>query len=183
MDSYILLWGSDDINKLITYGGDCMDPIVATKAYYSYYDSNTREDYHKLWLLHQVYYDVTLSWKHYKFQYASGALYEILGHNSHIDIDCGGRIILILRKPTISDYLHEYYDNYTLYKTDGEKKDITIKVVNEDTNFEYFLDFDLKKYREENYNQYNCQIYVIHSSINNTGINHCQEQNISCHWN
>ena len=192
MDSYFLQWPHADINKLIENGGDAMDSVVATKAYKSYYDEGTRESYHKLWLMHQVYYDVTLLWQHLKFQYVSKSLHELLGHNARIDIDCGGRIILILRKPTLKDYAYDFYDSITSYKEDADpdssiinpnaRKNITLKVINENTNYENFLDFDLIKYQNKEYKQYPCQVYVIHTTVNHTSINHCQQSNDQCHW-
>ena len=192
MDSYILLWPSADINKFIENGGDGMDRVVATKTYKSYYDS-TRESYHTLWLIHQMYYDVTLSWQHFKLQYAAKALHELLGHNARLDIDCGGRIILILRKPTIKDRIYNYYDNITSYKRDAdpyssntnpnEPKNITLKLINENTNYESFLDFNLTKYqRRSEYQKYECQVYVLHTPINRTTFSHCQQSNNHCHW-
>ena len=203
MDTYFLLWPSADIGTLIENGGDAMDHVVATKAYKDYY-FGTRESYHILWLTHQLYYDVTLLWQHFKFQYTAKALHEFLGHNSCIDIDCNGRIILILRKPTLKDNIYQYYDNITSYRADNvplgtikpNELIITIKIINEMENDEYFIDFDLLKYKSIEYQQYSCQIYVIHTTVNHNTVNHttvnhttvnhtsnhCQQSINDCHW-
>ena len=190
MDSYFMLNPGEDIN--IDIGGEGMGYIVATKAYKSYYDSS-RQSYHEFWVSHKLYYDVTLSWQHYKFQYVAKSLDEIVGHNARIDIDCGGRLILVIRRPTLKDFTYNLYISIMSYimkiindlkniSLEHSPRNITIKQINEDTNEEYFLNFDISKYQGKNYIKYECQIYMIQTSINSTSSNHCQQVRKHCDW-
>lgn len=185
MDSYFLLNPTIDINTDI--GGEGLGYIVATKSYRNYYGSS-RESYHELWVNHKLYYDASLSWQHYKFQYVSKSLHEIVGHNARIDIDCGGRLMLVIRRPTLKDSIYNLYTSIMSQKYNISdphfytRRNMTIKQINEDTNQEQFINFDLLKYRRKEYKQYECQIYMIQTSLNSTSSNHCHEVKNHCNW-
>ena len=173
--------------------------IVATKYYKHYYFDKSRENYHYMWLNHIIYYDITLSWQHYRYQYTSKVLHDILGYNSYIDIDCYGSLILILRRPTIRDNINNFYDNITNYKMGNpsddnalnEQKIMIIKQVNENTNKEHFITLNLAQYDGIRISTYKCHIFLIYTSMNNNNNNNinnnnstnkCQRAIDNCDW-
>jgi len=179
MDFYIYLHKTIDIKPEL--GWDGIKQIVATKAHKNYYGTVNRESYADLYTHQRLYFDALITWKQYKYQYIAKELYDTVGYNANIDIDYDGKIILIIRRPTLFQKIYNFYD--IMFKQ--RYQNMTIKLLNDDTSEEKFLTINLSTFKNMNYNNMNmieneCEIYEIYPNNNKLSNKDNNITNIFC---
>lgn len=177
MDFYLYLHNTKDIRPEL--GWDGIKQIVATKAHKNYYGTVNRESYADLYTHHRLYFDAALYWRQYKYQYVVKELHETVGYNSNIAIDCDGKIMLIIRRPTLLQKIYNFYDIMLKVRY----QNMTIKKLNYDTSEEEFLNVNLSAIKmniQNTINKNECEIYEIYPNYQSSNIKDIHIKNMLC---